>query len=145
MFECQTVANCGEGALASCLDMEQENVERAACGSGGMDAYGRAWPVDKETNSCCRAVGRWRKKEVGKGVAGGGPHRPFIYFDPGSAGGPGRAHARLPRRAELPCPLSHLAAPPLCLQLDICVFGATGCMGFSFLSYLCQDSWCQLK
>ncbi|TNN88339.1 hypothetical protein EYF80_001555 [Liparis tanakae] len=59
-----TVANCGEGALASCLDTEQENVERAACGSGGMDAYARAWLVDKETNSCCRAVGRWRKKRL---------------------------------------------------------------------------------
>lgn len=43
---------------------------------------------------------------------GGGPHRPFIYFDPRAAGGPGRAHAKLPRRAEPPQPPSHLSARP---------------------------------
>ena len=112
VFRCQTVTNRGEGALASCLDMELENVEKAACGSGGMDGYGRAWSVDKEADSCYWAAGWRAEKGVGKGVAGGGPHRPFIYFDPRSTGGPGRAHAKLPRRAELPCPLSHLSARP---------------------------------
>lgn len=57
VFHCQTVTNCGEGALASCLDMELENVEKTACGSGGMDGYRRAWPVDKESDSCYWAVG----------------------------------------------------------------------------------------
>lgn len=98
--------------MASCLDMELENVEKAACGSGGMDGYRRAWSVDKETRFLLLGCGIKGGKGVGKGVAGGGPHRPFIYFDPRSAGGLGRAHAKLPRRAELPCPLSHLSARP---------------------------------
>lgn len=46
------------------------------------------------------------------GVARSSSHRPFIYFDPRSTGGPGRAHAKLPRRAALPCPLPHLSARP---------------------------------
>lgn len=57
VFPCQTVTNCGEGALASCLDMELENVEETACGSGGMDGCRRAWPADKESDSCYWAVG----------------------------------------------------------------------------------------
>lgn len=57
VFRCQTVTNCGEGALASCLDMELENVEETACGSGGMDVCRRAWPADKESDSCYWAVG----------------------------------------------------------------------------------------
>lgn len=57
VFRCQTVTNCGEGALASCLDMELENVEETACGSGGMDGCRRAWPADKESDSCYWAVG----------------------------------------------------------------------------------------
>lgn len=57
VFRCQTVTNCGEGALASCLDMEPENVEETACGSGGMDGCRRAWPADKESDSCYWAVG----------------------------------------------------------------------------------------
>lgn len=57
VFQCQTVTDCGEGALASCLDMELENVEKAACGSGGMDGYRKAWSVHKEADSCYWAVG----------------------------------------------------------------------------------------
>lgn len=112
VFRCHTVANRGEGALASCLDMELQNVVQAACGSGGMDVYTRVWSLDKEADSCYLDVGWRAEKGVGKGAAGGGPHRPFIYFDLRSAGGPGRAHAKLPRRAELSCPLSHLSARP---------------------------------
>lgn len=68
MFQCQTVRNCGEGALASCLDMGLENVEKAACGSGGMDGYKRAWSLDKETDFCYWPVGRRAEKGMVRGL-----------------------------------------------------------------------------
>lgn len=128
-FHCQAVTDCGEGALASCLDMEAENAERGetACGTGGMDGCRRAWPLDKESDSCYRGL----RNEGGRGWGGvgggcwtgGGPHRPFIYFDPRAAGGPGRAHAKLPRRAEPPQPPSHLSArPSVSGQIYVCLW-----------------------
>lgn len=68
MFQCQTVRNCGEGALASCLDMGLENVEKAACGSRGMDGYKRAWSLDKETDFCCWPVGCRVEKGMVRGL-----------------------------------------------------------------------------
>ncbi|KAK5877813.1 hypothetical protein CesoFtcFv8_025287 [Champsocephalus esox] len=81
--------------------MEPENVQEAACGS--VDGGGRAWSVGRQRPVLVAGLWDERWKEE---AAGGGPRRPFIYFDPRSA------HARLPRRAERPCPRSHLAAPP---------------------------------
>lgn len=127
-FHCQPVTDCGEGALASCLDMDVENAERGetTCGSGGMDGCRRAWPLDIEPDSCYRGVG---VKEGGAVCrTGGGPHCPFIYFDLGAAGGPGRAHAKLPRRAEPPQPPSHLSArPSVSSQIYVCLW--PGCSG----------------
>lgn len=63
------------------------------------------------------------RDEGGRSWTGGGPHRPFIYFDPRAAGGPGRAHAKLPRRAEPPQPASHLSArPSVSGQIYVCLW-----------------------
>lgn len=134
-FHCQAVTDCGEGALASCLDMEAENAERGetACGSGGMEGCRRAWPLDKECDSCYRGLRDEGGSFVGRGGGGccwtgGGPRRPFIYFDPRAAGGPGRAHAILPRRAEPPRPPPHLSArPSVSGQIYVCLW--QGCIG----------------
>ncbi|AWP20576.1 Hypothetical protein SMAX5B_001737 [Scophthalmus maximus] len=75
VFRCHTVANRGEGALASCLDMELQNVVQAACGSGGLDVYTRVWSLDKEADSCYFDVGWRAEKGVGPQEAQGG-HMP---------------------------------------------------------------------
>lgn len=66
-------------------------------------------------------------KGLGRGLLEAVCDRPFIYFDLTSAGGPGRAHAKLPRRAMLSCPLCHLNASPsvsreiyVCSEPDLC-------------------------
>lgn len=68
-LRCQPVTDCGEGALASCLDMEGENAERGEtpCGSGGMDGCRRAWPLDTESDSCYGGM----RDEGGAGEGGG--------------------------------------------------------------------------
>lgn len=68
MFQCQIVRNCGEGALPSCLDMGLENAEKAACGSGGMDGYKKAWSLEKETHFCYWPVGCRAEKGMVRGL-----------------------------------------------------------------------------
>lgn len=114
VFQCQTVTNCGEGALASCLDMELENVEKAACGSGGMDGYGRAWSVDKESDSCCRAVGWRAEKGLVRGLLEAVHVAPLFTLTPGpreARGGhmpnsPGGQSCPALSLTSLPAPLS---------------------------------------
>ncbi|KAK5897803.1 hypothetical protein CgunFtcFv8_015275 [Champsocephalus gunnari] len=77
------------------------------CAGGGMWQCGwrrEAWSAGRQRPVLVAGLWdeRWKVE-----AAGGGPRRSFIYFDPRSG-----AHARLPRRAERPCPRSHLAAPP---------------------------------
>lgn len=50
---------------------------------------------------------------------GGGTFAPVIYFDPQSMGCTRRAHAKLPRRAELLWPFLHLHMFPSQTQLII--------------------------
>lgn len=113
-FQCQTVANCGEGALASCLDMELENVEKAACGSGGMDGRGRAWSVDKEADSCYWAVGWREEKGLVRGLLEAVHIAPLFTLTPGlreAQGGhmpnsPGGQSCPALSLTSLPAPLS---------------------------------------
>lgn len=114
MFQCQTVTNCGERALASCLDMELENVEKAACGSGGMDGYRREWSVDKETDSCYWAVGCWAEKGLVRGLLEAAHVAPLFTLTPGpreARGGhmpnsPGGQSCPALSLTSLPAPLS---------------------------------------
>lgn len=114
VFQCQTVTDCGEGALASCLDMELENVEKAACGSGGMDGYRKAWSVDKEADSCYWAVGWRAEKGLVRGLLEAVHIVPLFTLTPGpreAQGGhmpnsPGGQNCPALSLTSLPAPLS---------------------------------------
>lgn len=84
MFQCHTVTDCGEGALASCPGMELENAEKAACGSGGMDGYGRVWSLDKEADSCyCGCGMKGGKKGLVRGLLEAVHIAPLFTLTPG--------------------------------------------------------------
>lgn len=109
-FHCQAVTDCGEGALASCLDMEAGNAERGetACGRRGMDGCRRAWPLDKESDSCYR--GLW---EEGGVLLEADRVAPLFTLTPGLQEARGGHMPNSPGgQNRLSLPLTSLPAPP---------------------------------
>lgn len=125
--------------MASCLVLE--NVEKSACGNGGMDGHGRAWPADKESNSCYWAVGRREEKGVGKGLLEAVHISPLFTVTPGlqeaqgghmpdSTGGQSCPALSL---TSLPAPLSPVRYMSFCI---LCCISGSGTPLFSRLE--CQ-------
>lgn len=143
-FCVRAVTSCGEGALASCLDKGLENAEKAACGSGGMDGYRRAWSLDKEADSCYWAVGWRAEKGLVRGLLEAVHIAPLFTLTPGlqeaqgghmpnSPGGQSRPALSL---TSLPAPLSPVRYMSVwsygCMSADDTLFL------FSYMSLLSQ-------
>ncbi len=119
---------------------DPENVEKATCGSAGIDGYRRAWSVDKESDSCYWAAW-WRAvKGVGKGGCWRRSTSPLYLLWPQVRGRPGEGTCQTPQAGRAALPSLSPLCPPLCLQLDICLFGArapsAACNSSSLFSYM---------
>lgn len=122
--------------------MELENVEKAACGSGGMDGYRRAWSVDKEAGSCYWAVGCRAEKGLVRGLLEAVHIAPLFTLTPGpweARGGhmpnsPGGQSCPALSLTSLPAPLSPVRY--MCVWSQGCTSRNDSPLLFSYISGL---------